>query len=75
MLVLTRKLGEEILIGDDIVLKVTALQGGRVRLGIEAPKHHRIVRPEAEGSTKATERPAAASEGSKGKRVLQLAGA
>ena len=48
MLVLTRKLGEEILIGDDIVLKVTAMQGGRVRIGIDAPKHHRIVRSEAD---------------------------
>ena len=46
MLVLTRKQGEEIRIGDDIVLKVTAVQGGRVRIGIQAPREHRIVRPE-----------------------------
>ena len=72
MLVLTRKLGEEIRIGDDIVLKVTAMQGGRVRLGIEAPKHHRIVRPEAEVQ------PAAetieAIRPTKSGRKLQLAG-
>ena len=48
MLVLTRKQGEEIRIGDDIVLKVTAVQGGRVRIGIDAPRSHRIVRPETE---------------------------
>jgi carbon storage regulator len=48
MLVLTRKQGEEIRIGDDIVLKVTSVQGGRVKIGIEAPRSHRIVRPEVE---------------------------
>jgi carbon storage regulator len=38
MLVLTRKLGEEIVIGDTIRVKVVAVQGDRVRLGIEAPR-------------------------------------
>jgi carbon storage regulator len=38
MLVLTRKLGEEIVIGDEIVVKVVAVQGDRVRLGIAAPR-------------------------------------
>jgi len=38
MLVLTRKVGEEIVIGDDIRVKVVAVQGDRVRLGIEAPR-------------------------------------
>ena len=38
MLVLTRKVGEEIIIGDDIHVKVVAVQGDRVRLGIEAPR-------------------------------------
>jgi carbon storage regulator len=38
MLVLTRKVGEEIVIGDDIHVKVVAVQGDRVRLGIEAPR-------------------------------------
>lgn len=46
MLVLTRKVGEEIYIGDDIVLKVTGVQGGRVKIGIEAPRDRRIARPE-----------------------------
>lgn len=48
MLVLTRKVGEEICIGDDIVLKVTGVQGGRVKLGISAPRERRITRPEVE---------------------------
>jgi carbon storage regulator len=38
MLVLTRKVGEEIIIGDDIRVKVVAVQGDRIRLGIDAPR-------------------------------------
>ena len=38
MLVLTRKVGEEIVIGDDVRVKVVAVQGDRVRLGIDAPR-------------------------------------
>ena len=37
MLVLSRKLGERILIGDRIVVTVVKLDRGQVRLGIEAP--------------------------------------
>lgn len=48
MLVLTRKVGEKILIGDDITVVVTKSAGNRVTLGIEAPKDVRIVRGELE---------------------------
>jgi carbon storage regulator CsrA len=48
MLVLTRKIGERIRIGDDITLVVTKMAGNRVTLGIEAPKDVRIVRGELE---------------------------
>ncbi|MCH8243100.1 MAG: carbon storage regulator [Planctomycetes bacterium] len=37
MLVLTRKLGEKINIGDDIVLSVLAIHGRRVQIGVDAP--------------------------------------
>jgi carbon storage regulator len=37
MLVLTRKVGEQIVIGDEICLTVVAIKGDRVRLGIDAP--------------------------------------
>ncbi len=46
MLVLTRKAGESIVIDGDIVIKVSQVQGNRVKLCIEAPKSHRIVRAE-----------------------------
>jgi carbon storage regulator len=38
MLVLTRKVGEEIRIGDEIVVTLVRVQGEKVRLGIEAPR-------------------------------------
>lgn len=47
MLVLTRKSGEELVIGDGIVVSVLSVQGGRVQIGIEAPKSVRIRRLEA----------------------------
>lgn len=37
MLVLSRKIQEEIVIGDNIRIKVIDVQGNRVRLGVEAP--------------------------------------
>ncbi len=47
MLVLTRKVGERILIGDDIsVIFLTSNTPGRVRLGIEAPDDVHILREE-----------------------------
>jgi carbon storage regulator len=46
MLVLTRRIGESIQIGDDIKLTVLAVQGLTVRMGIEAPKHIRVHREE-----------------------------
>jgi carbon storage regulator len=47
MLSLTREVGQQILIGDDVVLTVLSVSAnGRVRLGIEAPKQVRIDRKE-----------------------------
>lgn len=46
MLVLTRKVGEEIIIGDDIRVMVVEVAPGRVKLGIVAPRDVRIDRDE-----------------------------
>jgi carbon storage regulator len=46
MLVLTRKVGEEIVIGGDIRLTITAVGDGRIKIGITAPAHVRVDRAE-----------------------------
>ena len=46
MLVLSRKVGEKILIGDQIAVTVVRVAQGTVRIGVEAPKHLPIVREE-----------------------------
>ncbi len=52
MLVLLRKPGESIKIGEGIEIKVLDIQGQKVHLGIEAPKDLKIVRPELEDRSK-----------------------
>ena len=46
MLVLSRKIDEQIMIGDDITLTVVRIDSGRVRIGINAPRDKRILRGE-----------------------------
>ncbi|WP_050179826.1 carbon storage regulator CsrA [Domibacillus robiginosus] len=46
MLVLTRKPGESLMIGDDIELTIVSVSGDQVKLGINAPKHVDIHRKE-----------------------------
>lgn len=46
MLVLSRKLGESIKLGDDVEITVCLLAGNRVRLGIVAPSDTKILRGE-----------------------------
>ena len=46
MLVLSRKEGEQLLIGDNIVLTINRISGNRVAIGIDAPRDVRIVRGE-----------------------------
>jgi carbon storage regulator len=55
MLVLTRKNGEQIRIGADVVLTVIQIDRGKVRLGIEAPKEVNIVRVEIDDFRKEQE--------------------
>ena len=46
MLVLTRKVGEKIYLGDDVIITVTAISGQQVRLGFTAPPEVTILRNE-----------------------------
>ena len=41
MLILTRRIGETVMVGDDIAVKVVGVKGTQVRLGIEAPQGNR----------------------------------
>lgn len=46
MLILSRKINEQVYVGDDIVVTVVELSPGRVRLGFSAPDHVKILREE-----------------------------
>jgi carbon storage regulator len=59
MLVITRRLDEEIVIGDDIRLKIVDIASSRIRLGITAPREVAIRRVglDSEGAPRMTELP------------------
>lgn len=46
ILILTRRVGEGLMLGDDIHVVVTQINGGQVRLGIDAPRETRVLRDE-----------------------------
>ena len=56
MLVLTRRTGEEVVIGGNIRIIVTEVSGRRVRLGITAPKDVRVDRAEVDARRVLSER-------------------
>lgn len=72
MLVLTRKVGEEILIGDRINVKVIEISGNKVKLGIEAPAEMRIYREEILERIRSENRSAAAWELSDYHRIMDM---
>lgn len=57
MLVLSRKAGERILIGDDVTITVVRIGPNSVRVGIEAPRSTNIVREELCNFDDAAEKP------------------
>jgi carbon storage regulator len=46
MLILTRRVGETVMIGDDVTITVLGVKGNQVRVGINAPKHVAVHREE-----------------------------
>ena len=57
MLVLSRKVGERILIGENICVTVVRMRTGVVRLGVEAPADMSIIREELKGRAPASDHP------------------
>ena len=53
MLIITRKPGEKIMLGDDIVVEVIAVSGSSVRIGIAAPREVPVYREEIWNAVKA----------------------
>lgn len=51
MLFLTRTEGSETFIGDDIIIKIVEIKGKKIMIGIEAPKHIKIIRDDAVSRT------------------------
>ncbi len=49
MLILTRKAGQSILIGDNVTVEVLRVRGGQVRIGVRADKRVRVLREEIAG--------------------------
>ena len=46
MLILTRRVGESLMIGDDVVITVLASKGNQIRIGIDAPRDVEVHREE-----------------------------
>mgnify|MGYP001206276318 FL=1 len=46
MLILTRRVGESLMIGDDVTITVLGVKGNQVRIGVDAPKEVAVHREE-----------------------------
>ena len=63
MLVLTRKPGERLVIGDNIVITVVEVKGDNIRIGIDAPREVKVYRGEIYDAIVAENRQAATATG------------
>jgi carbon storage regulator len=72
MLVLTRKRGERVLIGDDIIITVIDVRGEGVRIGFEAPKGIPIQRHEVVAAVSEANIAAATTDAGDADKLAQL---
>jgi carbon storage regulator len=61
MLILSRKINEKIMIGDDISISIIEIRGDQVRIGVDAPKSVKVFRQEVFAAIKAENKAAAES--------------
>jgi carbon storage regulator len=66
MLILTRRVGETVMIGDDVTITVLGVKGNQVRVGINAPKHVAVHREEIYERIKREQQSAEVAEQPKG---------
>lgn len=64
MLILQRKVGESILIGDDITISVQSISSDKVKIAIDAPKEVQIIREELKIAEESNREAAAVSSAS-----------
>jgi carbon storage regulator len=72
MLVLTRKKGERVMIGDDIVITIIDIRGDGIRIGFDAPRGVPIQRAEVISAVSAANAEAAGIGASEGERLVDL---
>lgn len=72
MLVLKRKVGEVVTIGNDIEVQVLAIEGDVIKLGFNAPKHVQIMRSELYDSIRAENIQAGSQKAEQSQQLLAL---
>ena len=73
MLVLSRRVGESLVIGDDIVITILEQRGDIVRVGVDAPRHIQVRRQELLTEVAETNRAAASPRANAADLVARLA--
>jgi carbon storage regulator len=61
MLILSRKVDEKIMIGDDITVSIIEIKGDQIRLGVDAPRNVKVFRQEVLADIKAENKAASES--------------
>ena len=72
MLILTRRVGESLMIGDEVTVTVLSVKGNQVRVGVNAPRHIAVHREEIYERLKSEQR-LSAPEGQRPEQVPSFA--